>query len=51
MRVLSVHWEEIAVRQMLVKIVVLTMVLLVFGHVSAQSLKTGADQNVSVIPG
>ena len=45
--VLSVLWEEIAVRQMLVKIVVLTMVLLVFGHMSAQGLKTGTDQNVS----
>ena len=34
-------------RQMSVKVVVLTTVLLVFGHVSAQRLTTGADQNVS----
>ena len=34
-------------RTRFVKIAVLTVVLLVFAHVSAQPLKTGADQNVS----
>jgi hypothetical protein len=39
--------EKTAMRTRFVKIAVLTMVLLAFGHVSAQPLKTGADQNVS----
>ena len=34
-------------RKMFAKIVVATVVLLAFGHVSAQSVKTGSDQNVS----
>jgi hypothetical protein len=35
------------VRKLLFKIVLTTIVLVAFAHISAQSVKPGADQNVS----